>query len=148
MVNSVGFVILWNNKILLAHPKKQGQDTWGIAKGKIEVDESFLDCALRETKEEIGLIIDKNLLTDDIEWNTITYKNIRNKAYKKLHYTIIRIDNLSQLGMVDEKINENMLSPREIDEARFMTIDEADKRIFWRQREFLELIKEEIREII
>ncbi len=119
-----------------------------IVFGKIEVDESFLDCALRETKEEIGLIIDKNLLTDDIEWNTITYKNIRNKAYKKLHYTIIRIDNLSQLGMVDEKINENMLSPREIDEARFMTIDEADKRIFWRQREFLELIKEEIREII
>ncbi len=148
MINSVGFVILWGSKILLAHPKKQGQDTWGIAKGKIEDNESYLECAIRETKEEIGLEIDKNLLPDDIEWKTITYKNIKNKAYKKLHYTIINIKFLSDIGMNEEWIEEDKLSPREIDDARFMTMEEADKKIFWRQREFLELLKESIKEEI
>lgn len=148
MINSVGFVILWNGKILLAHPKKQGQDTWGIAKGKIEENESYLECAIRETKEEIGLDINKNLLPDEIEWKTITYKNVKNKAYKKLHYAIINIKYLSDIGMNQEWIEEENLSPREIDDARFMTMDEADKKIFWRQREFLELLREDIKEEI
>lgn len=148
MINSVGFVILWNSKILLAHPKKQGQDTWGIAKGKIEGEESYLDCAIRETKEEIGIDIDKNLLPLNIEWKTITYKNIKQKAYKKLHYAVLVIKNLSEIGMVDEWIDETNLSPREIDDARFMTMEEADNKIFWRQREFLELLREPINENI
>jgi hypothetical protein len=43
--------------------------------------------------------------------------------------------------MNQEWIEEENLSPREIDDARFMTMDEADKKIFWRQREFLELLR-------
>lgn len=142
MINSVGFLIIWNNKILLSHPKKQGQDTWGIAKGKIEENETYLDCAIRETKEEIGLDIKLGMIPENIEWKTITYKNVKNKAYKKLHYAILNIKELSEIGMDNEYIDETKLSPREIDEARFMDIYEADKKIFWRQREFLDILKE------
>jgi 8-oxo-dGTP pyrophosphatase MutT (NUDIX family) len=141
MINSVGFVILWNNKVLLTHPRKQGYDTWGIAKGKIEANETFLECAIRETKEEIGIVINKNILPENIEWKTIIYKNLKNKAYKKLHYTIIKIDNLSDIGMINEIVDFNKLDTCEIDEAKFMTIEEADKKIFWRQREFLDLLR-------
>ncbi len=140
MVNSVGFVILWNNKILLSHPSKQGGDMWGIAKGKIERDETFLDCAIRETKEEIGLEIKKDVIPNNIEWNTITYRNTKNRAYKKLHYAVLKIKKLSDIGMIAETIDSDKLDKREIDEARFMSFDEADKKIFWRQRELLDLI--------
>ena len=138
MVNSVGFVILWDNKILLSHPKKQADDTWGIAKGKVENNETYIQCALRETKEEIGLDLSINL--ENLEWNTIIYKNIRNKAYKKLHYTILNIKKLSDIGMTNEYIDTINLSVREIDEARFMTKDEALLKIFWRQKELLNLL--------
>ncbi len=146
MINSVGFVILWKDKILLAHPKKQAQNTWGIAKGKIEGTETYLECAIRETREEIGLNINKNIFLKEPDWKTITYKNLKNKPYKKVHYTIIKIDELEEIGMDGENINENKLSPREIDDARFMSMEEADKKIFWRQREFLDILKEHINE--
>ena len=118
MINSVGFVILYNKKILLSHPRKQGDNTWGIAKGKVESDETYLDCAIRETREEIGLDININLFPVLFNWNTIVYKNAKNKAYKRLHYFIL-----------------------EIDESRFMTYEEAENKIFWRQKEILNLIK-------
>ena len=141
MVNSVGFVILWENKILLAHPKKQSENnTWTIAKGKIEKDETYLQCAIRETKEEIGLDIDENLLPSNIEWKTIIYKNIKNKSYKKLHYIIINIINLSEIGLEKENIVYEKLSISEIDEARFMNKEEASTKIFWRQKELLNLL--------
>ena len=140
MVNSVGFLIIWNNKILLAHPNKQSSNTWTIPKGKVEKDETYLGCAIRETKEEIGLDINPNLVDAFSEWKTIIYKNIHNKSYKKLHYKIIHINNLSDIDMISEIVENETIPNREIDKARFMTKDEALDKIFWRQKELLEYI--------
>ena len=74
-------------------------------------------------------------------WNTIVYKNAKNKAYKRLHYFILEISDLSQIGMTSECVEYERLCPIEIDESRFMTYEEAENKIFWRQKEILNLIK-------
>jgi 8-oxo-dGTP pyrophosphatase MutT (NUDIX family) len=140
MIVSVGFVIIWENKILLAHPKKQDSNTWGIAKGKLEKNETLIQCAIRETYEEIGLLINENIV-NVAEWNTIIYRNLKNKAYKKLQYHIININDLSEIGMINDVIEYEKLSIKEIDEARFMSKSEAETKIFWRQKEMLDLLK-------
>lgn len=56
MKESAGLVILYDNKILLAHPTGQRwYGTYSIPKGHIEEGEDRLDAAIRETQEEIGL---------------------------------------------------------------------------------------------
>ncbi len=39
----------------LAVVHRPGRDDWSLPKGKLAVDESFEDCALREVQEETGL---------------------------------------------------------------------------------------------
>lgn len=66
----IGVIILKNNKVLLGKRKSNhGKGSWSFPGGHLEAKEEFLDCAVRETKEETGLEI-KNLefaaLTNDI----------------------------------------------------------------------------------
>ena len=73
----VAVIIRDGNKILLGHRCKNkkdtggiiGRDTWTLPGGKQEFDETILDCAARETKEECNLdVSDIQILTacDDI----------------------------------------------------------------------------------
>ena len=50
----VGVIFIDNNKILLG--RRVDDNTWGLVGGKIEWMESFEDCAIRESKEEVNLI--------------------------------------------------------------------------------------------
>ncbi len=144
MINSVGFAIIYKDKILLARPKRQGGKSWGIAKGKIETGETFIQTAIRETREEIGITIPEYLVPVEPVWSTIVYKNAKEKSYKKLHYSILRINELSDIGMETENIEKDNLSEIEIEEARFMTYDEAVEKIFWRQKEILDILNEKV----
>ena len=62
----VGVVILNDNKVLLGHRVSKYKDTggihepdsWTLPGGKQEYDETIIDCAKRETKEETDLDID------------------------------------------------------------------------------------------
>jgi ADP-ribose pyrophosphatase YjhB (NUDIX family) len=70
---SAGLLIIWENKILLAKPAKAVKNMWGIPKGKLEPGESYLDAAIRETQEEIGIKIPLSKISS--EYFTINYKN-------------------------------------------------------------------------
>lgn len=59
---SGGILITCNGCILLGHAT--GTPNWDIPKGKIEEGESPIDGAVRETLEETGLVIDKEVLTE------------------------------------------------------------------------------------
>ena len=74
----VAVIIRDGDKILLGHRSKNkkdtggiiGRDTWTLPGGKQEFDETILDCAARETKEECNLdVSDLQILTacDDID---------------------------------------------------------------------------------
>ena len=73
----VSVIIIDDNKVLLGHRSKNkedtggivGRDTWTLPGGKQEFDETILECAVRETKEECNLdVSDIKVLTacDDV----------------------------------------------------------------------------------
>lgn len=54
----VGVIIIKNNKILLGKRKNaHGEGTWSCPGGHLEFNESWKDCAARETMEEAGITI-------------------------------------------------------------------------------------------
>lgn len=54
----VGVMVLRDNKILLGQRLSQhGVGTWSFPGGHLEADETPLQCAVRETQEETGLMI-------------------------------------------------------------------------------------------
>ena len=78
---SAGLVIIQNNKILLCHPThSEWKNTFSIPKGHIEANETILQTAIRETKEEVGIIIHP----DDIDSTqyVMKYLNSHGKTSK------------------------------------------------------------------
>lgn len=56
----VGVILLQQNKVLLGQRiGAHGANTWSFPGGHLEFNESWADCAIRETKEETGLEIEQ-----------------------------------------------------------------------------------------
>ena len=55
ILNCAGGIVLKNDKILLQ--RRSDNDEWGLVGGLLELDESYLDAAIREIKEETGLTV-------------------------------------------------------------------------------------------
>ena len=98
----VGVVVVKENKILLGKRKNaHGEGTWSFPGGHLEFNESWEDCASRETLEETGLSI-KN-----VRFGTVT--NDIFKLEEKHYITIF------------------MLSDYESGELRLMEPDKCEK---------------------
>jgi ADP-ribose pyrophosphatase YjhB (NUDIX family) len=133
---SAGLLIIQDNKILLCHPTSAPwKNTYSIPKGAIESGETKMDAALRETREEVGIIIDRQFI-DDKEY-VIEYKNKNNVLYKKVYYFILNLDD-AFLPLIFPK---NMLQLKEVDYAAFYNKEDAEKLIFWRFSEMLNNLK-------
>jgi predicted NUDIX family NTP pyrophosphohydrolase len=130
MTESAGLVILYDNKILLAHPTGQKwYGTYSIPKGHIEEGEDRLEAALRETQEELGIKFDE----DQVEPNSegyINYRDENGELYKRVYFYIIELNK-------PINIDKTKLQKDEIDWAGFLTKEEAEKRIFWRFKPLL-----------
>jgi ADP-ribose pyrophosphatase YjhB (NUDIX family) len=141
---SAGLLIIWNNKLLLAKPAKAVKQMWGLPKGKLEEGETYLQAAIRETYEEIGIKVPVSKISE--EFFTINYKNNKTKKnYKRIIFYTVEVDELTELGINTELINDTlpkkMLQPREIQKAKFMTFEEAENKVFWRQKDILNFIQ-------
>lgn len=124
---SAGLVIIYDNKILLGHTTgRKWYGSYSIPKGMIELGESALDAAIRETREEVGISISKNLIDKHEHTFTLTSR----KGYTKIvSYYIVKINKLSQIGLNELKVPKTQLQIKEIDWAGFLDYDEAKKRI-------------------
>jgi 8-oxo-dGTP pyrophosphatase MutT (NUDIX family) len=63
-------------QVLLVRPFAD-RDAWGIPKGHVDEGESFVECALRETREEAGIaarLIEPNVMLDPVQ---VVYKKER-----------------------------------------------------------------------
>jgi ADP-ribose pyrophosphatase YjhB (NUDIX family) len=132
MIESAGLLILQDNKMLLAHPTRAPwYGTYTIPKGKVENGESYLDAALRETKEEVGIDID----TKDIDPNykVINYTDSKNRIYKKVMYFIAK-------PSIPIEIDKSKLDKREVNWVGFVDKDDAMDRIFWRFAEMMDYL--------
>lgn len=137
---SAGLVIIQDDKILLVHPTgSKWYGTYSIPKGHVEKGENLWTTALRETKEEVGIDINK----DDVVGGpyfidyTHTHKNIRRdlsykeKLYKKVYYYIV----IPSIPILQENL---ILQKSEVDWAGFMTRNDAERRIHWRFKKLLD----------
>ena len=127
---TAGLVVIQKGSILLVHPKGSSwYGTYSIPKGHIEEGEKILDAALRETREETGLMIDKSDIIDP-EPKFIDYKDKRGTTYKRVYFYIVNPKNLIEKAAISTD-NE------EVDWAGFILEKKAHSRIFWRQKDIL-----------
>ena len=125
---SAGLAIIYDNKVLLAHTTSRGwYGSYGIPKGGIEDSESKLDAAIRETEEEVGIKVPRKLI--DTTEHTFTLTTRKYKYTKIVYYYIVKIDDLSQIGLKDLRIPKKQLQVEEVDWAGFIDYKEAMKRV-------------------
>lgn len=128
---SAGLAIIYNNKLLLAHPyNRRWYNSYGIPKGGVDEGETYLDAAIRETKEEVGINVPKKLIDKKENKFFVSFSPKNKKGYTKVvYYYVVKIDNLSQLGITDLRIPKKQLQLEEVDWAGFIDYKELQKRI-------------------
>ena len=128
----IGVMILNENKILLGHRVKNKKDTggiyevdcWTLPGGKQEYNETFLDGAKREVKEETNLDIEDLELfgaADDIQPDR--------------HYITMHI--------IAKKYNgePQVMEPTKEDEWKWFDLDNLPKNLYSPSKKFIELYK-------
>lgn len=132
---SAGLVLIYKDKILLVHPTgSKWFGSYSIPKGGIEKGETPLDAAIREVKEEVGIDVPLNIINKNV--NSFKFKT--SSYVKTVYYFIVKITELSQIGLTDTKIQKSQLQLNEVDWAGFLTYDEAKKRITKSQKDLIE----------
>jgi len=129
------FIVNNNNEILLGHPTHSSHSELSIPKGLLQKDELPIDAAIRETKEECGLIIPKDKLK-------YVGKSIYKSNKKQLIAFFVKYDfNINEckcssfVELLDKRFPE-------IDYFRKLDIQDAFKFIHITQQELLRKILE------
>jgi ADP-ribose pyrophosphatase YjhB (NUDIX family) len=132
---SAGLVIVQKGTILLCHPTNQKwYGTYSIPKGHVQEGEDLIDAAIRETKEEVGIVIDKRDIIDK-KPKFIDYKDKTGKLYKRVYYFLANPSEIiQQAAIIPDKT--------EVDWAGFITPEKAEHRILWRLKPVLTHIDE------
>ena len=130
---SAGILIICEKKALLAHSTNSPWwRSYTPPKGGIEAGETPAEAASREVHEEVGILIDPSLLGERIE---IPYIDRKGKKYKIVHLFVYRINAFEDIGLESDHVPFSQLQREEIDEAKFMDIAEAEKKLLPRYTE-------------
>jgi len=108
----VGAIIIEDSRVLLvkrAHPPLQAQ--WSIPGGVLEVGELVREAAIREAREETGLIVEPGDLLG-------VYDRILRNAEKRVQYHYVLIDFLCR------KVGGELAASSDAAEVRWFTRDE------------------------
>jgi ADP-ribose pyrophosphatase YjhB (NUDIX family) len=138
---SAGTAILYKNKILLGHPTNlPWVNSFSPPKGGVDEGENFLQAAIRETWEEVGIKIDESQIENVDSPIEFLYINKKGELFKKCYMFIVKISDLSEIGLQHETLDKSQLQATEIDWAGFMTKEEAFDKIFFRFQPLLNMI--------
>ena len=122
--------------------EKRDEGAWSIPKGEAEEGEDFLTAAVREFREEIGLVVKGSLV--DLGW-------IKQKGGKIVyawaleagaHQTISLRTNTFEMEWPPR--SRKIQTFPEIDRAEFFPLAEAEKKINESQRMFLERLRQKL----
>lgn len=107
---SCGCIIIDEGKVLLV---KQVEGHWGFPKGHVEENETEVQTAIREVKEETNI---------DVEVN-------QNYRYEE-NYITDRGNNKTVIYFLAKKISNDIINQEcEVEEVKWFTVDEALKTI-------------------
>ena len=88
---SAGIAILYNQKILLCHPTTlPWVNSFSIPKGGVDDGETLLEAALRETREEVGINIEVNQISNIDDPIEVLYITKKENYLKKLMFLLLR----------------------------------------------------------
>ena len=132
----IGVLILDENKVLLGHRAVNitdtggifEPDTWTLPGGKQEYDETILECAAREVKEETNLDIEDLEVygaDDDIQPNK--------------HFVTLYVKALKYSGEL------KIMEPEKQDEWKWYDLDELPDNLYSPSKKALKLYKEKRR---
>jgi len=138
---SAGLALIYENKILIGHPTNAPwKGTYSIPKGLVDKGETFIDAAIRETSEEVGITIDKSKI--EIEPRNVLYKwGKKGEIKKQVIYFYVHLDELPQECHSNGIVYSRHLQVEEIDWAGFVDKSTAQNLLFWRQMPILERLK-------
>lgn len=108
----VGSIIIENDRVVLvkrAHPPIQGQ--WSIPGGVLEVGEMVREAAIREAREETGLIVEPDELLG-------VFDRILRDAEKRVQYHYVLIDFLCR------RVGGELVAASDAAEVRWFTREE------------------------
>ena len=121
---SAGLAIVWNKRVLLLHTTGRGPNkSYGIPKGGIDKNESSLDAALRETREECGIVVPSKLV--DKNESTFVVTSRKYKYNKVVTYFIVEVKDLKDIGLKGPDISKSQLQLEEVDIAGFYDYRDA-----------------------
>jgi 8-oxo-dGTP pyrophosphatase MutT (NUDIX family) len=123
---AAGVAITFEGKVLLVHPTGASWKTSavGIPKGGIQDGEDILTAAIRELKEETGILLSREDLLKK-EMQSVDKYNSKGDIIQVLNYYIFPIKELSEIGMTSLKVDKSSLQLEEIDWAGFININDA-----------------------
>lgn len=141
MKKSAGVIIILDqSKVLLCHPTNaKWFGSYSFPKGQIDSGETEIQAAIRELEEETSVKIRPEQITNPKDPIIVEYDR-KGKKYKKLFLYTVYIKNLSEIGLTDETIPVDKLQAAEIDWAGFISLVEAEKRIFHRVKHLLNVV--------
>lgn len=129
---SAGLAIVFDGKVLLGHSTGRKSNTgFGISKGGIDDGESVIEAAIRETREEFGIKVPRSLIKSPEYTFVVTSRKY--KYNKVVYYYIVELESLAQIGLKELKVPKKQLQVKEVDSARFMDREEANKHIMLSQ---------------
>jgi 8-oxo-dGTP pyrophosphatase MutT (NUDIX family) len=104
--------------VLASRRTRRGQLAWGLAKGGIEDDESMEDAAIREVREETGLLAEIEASLGETRYFYV-WEDVRIR--KTVHFFLMRHTG----GDVDDRDDE-------MEEIRWFPLERALKRAAYR----------------
>ena len=118
--------------VLASRRTRRGQLAWGLAKGGIEDDETMEDAAIREVREETGLLAEIEASLGETRYFYV-WENVRIR--KTVHFFLMRHEG----GDIDDRDDE-------MEEVRWFPLERALKRAAYRgERDVLERAAELLR---
>lgn len=124
IVHSAGLAIIYDKKILLlqSSERKFGK-SYGLPKGKLEDGETNLEAAIRETQEECGVNVPINMI--DRKEHHYSFISSKQKFKKIVTYFIVKVNNLSQIGLDSITIPKSQLQIEEVQNGMFFDYEQC-----------------------
>ena len=137
------FLVNKEDKILVGHPTNHDPNFWSIPKGKIDDGETPLEAAIRETYEESNVKLFKDL-HDFVYIGKYVY---RHKKKDIMLYAIFEPEHASW-DKINIRCNSNVPEERggfpEMDDFKWVTLDEARNMLHKTQVDALDVLDEKI----
>src|ERR1035437_5674705 len=115
------FFVSKDNKLLICHPTNAPKNSWSIPKGLRDKDESSLDAAIRELKEETGIMVGQVILIDECH----VYKTGKKTLIP--HYHKSEIDSIEYKLVCSSIVKLKDREFPEVDRFDWVTIEDAKK---------------------